>query len=57
VTQDGRSVTIKEAVESMQHIVNELAAIELPSRVHEDHAKVRQLRLLEEETAYEEGKP
>jgi putative DNA methylase len=57
VTQDGRSVTIKEAVESMQHIVNELAAMELPSRVHEDHAKVRQLRLLEEETAYEEGEP
>jgi adenine-specific DNA methylase len=53
VTRDGRPVTIKEAIESMQHIVNELAAMELPGTVYGDRARVRQLRLLEEQTAYE----
>jgi putative DNA methylase len=57
VTRDGQPVTIKEAVESMEHIVNALAAMELPSGVHQNRARAKQLRLLEEQMAYERDEP
>jgi len=56
VVRDGRAVSIKEAIQSMQQIINELVTMELPGAKYGDRTGIRQLRLLEEQIVYEEDK-